>query len=108
MVICSYRTHVYGAKPLEDNRNVPALGRIGDPDDILASVLVRDSKARLNFVHMFHVNSLAQTKKILPETYQPMPSYRFCTADGVIQLTPGLAQKLQTTLVQLAESEMAR
>jgi hypothetical protein len=29
---------------LIDNRNVPALGRIGDPDDILASVLIEDGK----------------------------------------------------------------
>ena len=29
-----------------DSRNVPALGRIGDPDDIIASVLVEDSKVR--------------------------------------------------------------
>jgi len=27
-----------------DQRNVPALGRIGDPDDIIGSVLVEDSK----------------------------------------------------------------
>lgn len=29
----------------QDQRNIPALGRIGDPDDIIASVLVEDSKA---------------------------------------------------------------
>ena len=29
-----------------DYRNIPALGRIGDPDDIIASVLVQDSKVR--------------------------------------------------------------
>ncbi|KAG1752149.1 hypothetical protein EDB19DRAFT_2021894 [Suillus lakei] len=28
---------------IHDSRNLPALGRIGDPDDIIASVLVRDS-----------------------------------------------------------------
>ena len=27
-----------------DNRNVPALGRIGDPDDIIASVRVEEGK----------------------------------------------------------------
>ena len=27
-----------------DQRNVPALGRIGDPDDIIGSVLVEKSK----------------------------------------------------------------
>lgn len=32
-----------------DNRNVPALGRIGDPDDILASVRVEDGKVILEY-----------------------------------------------------------
>ena len=27
-----------------DNRNIPALGRIGDPDDIIASVRVEEGK----------------------------------------------------------------
>ncbi|KAF8352066.1 hypothetical protein F5887DRAFT_933792 [Amanita rubescens] len=64
---------------IHDERNVPALGRIGDPDDILASVLVEGGE-------------------ILPETYQPMPAYRLCTQDGVTKLTPGLADKLQSFL----------
>jgi len=71
---------------IHDNRNVPALGRIGDPDDILASVLVEDGK-------------------ILPDTYQAMPSYRFCTADGLIQLTDGLAKKLHAVLKEHADAE---
>ncbi|KAI0772883.1 hypothetical protein BD413DRAFT_36346 [Trametes elegans] len=58
-----------------DNRNIPALGRIGDPDDIIASVRVENGE-------------------VLSETYQPMPSYRLCTSDGVVQLTEGLAQRL--------------
>ncbi|KAL1670290.1 hypothetical protein GGF50DRAFT_42901 [Schizophyllum commune] len=62
-----------------DERNIPALGRIGDPDDIIASVLVEDGR-------------------ILPETYQPMPAYRVVTADGVVQLSEGLAQKLKELL----------
>ncbi|KAK7019836.1 hypothetical protein R3P38DRAFT_1224702 [Favolaschia claudopus] len=64
---------------IHDERNVPALGRIGDPDDIIATVLVEDGEIRA-------------------ETYQAMPSYRICTADGPTQLTPGLAQKLKTIL----------
>ncbi|KAL1760779.1 hypothetical protein FB107DRAFT_202479 [Schizophyllum commune] len=64
---------------IHDERNIPALGRIGDPDDIIASVLVEDGK-------------------ILPETYQPMPAYRVVTADGVVQLSEGLAQKLKELL----------
>ena len=29
---------------INDTRNVPALGRIGDPDDIVGAVLVQDGK----------------------------------------------------------------
>ncbi|KAI1786927.1 hypothetical protein LXA43DRAFT_975521 [Ganoderma leucocontextum] len=64
---------------IHDNRNIPALGRIGDPDDIIASVRVENGE-------------------ILAETYQPMPSYRLCTADGVLQLTEGLATRLVEVL----------
>ncbi|KAL6309459.1 hypothetical protein BKA93DRAFT_814867 [Sparassis latifolia] len=64
---------------IHDNRNIPALGRIGDPDDILGSVRVEDGE-------------------ILPETYQPMPSYRLCTSDGIVQLTEGIAQRLRELL----------
>lgn len=64
---------------IHDERNIPAMGRVGDPDDIIASVLVEEGK-------------------ILPDTYQPMPAYRIATADGVLQLTEGLAQKLREVL----------
>ncbi len=37
-----------------DTRNVPALGRIGDPDDILGSVLVQDSKVRGVHIEIMH------------------------------------------------------
>lgn len=33
-----------------DDRNIPALGRIGDPDDILASVLVDDGKVDISLI----------------------------------------------------------
>ncbi|KAJ7326493.1 hypothetical protein DFH08DRAFT_886066 [Mycena albidolilacea] len=71
---------------IHDDRNVPALGRIGDPDDIIATVLVENGEIR-------------------PETYQAMPSYRICTSDGPTQLTPGLSQKLQVVLEARARSE---
>ncbi|KAI0767389.1 hypothetical protein C8Q74DRAFT_1203811 [Fomes fomentarius] len=64
---------------IHDDRNIPALGRIGDPDDIIASVRVENGE-------------------ILAETYQPMPSYRLCTSDGVVQLTEGLAARLLEVL----------
>ena len=34
-----------------------------------------------------------------------MPAYRLVTADGVTQLTPGLAEKLKSVLEKLAGSE---
>lgn len=74
---------------VHDSRNLPALGRIGDPDDIIASVLVRDSK-------------------ILPDTYQPMPSYRLCTSDGPTLLTDGLAAKLKLVLEATVAREAAQ
>ncbi|KAF9568945.1 hypothetical protein CPC08DRAFT_678513 [Agrocybe pediades] len=70
----------HGWMHIHDQRNVPALGRIGDPDDIIASVLVEDSK-------------------IKAETYQAMPSYRVCTADGIVQLTEGIATRLKERLL---------
>ncbi|KAH9478524.1 hypothetical protein JR316_0008979 [Psilocybe cubensis] len=73
--------HGNGWMHIGDQRNIPALGRVGDPDDILASVLVQDGK-------------------IVPGTYQAMPSYRICTVDGVLQLTPGLAGCLKEALAQ--------
>ncbi|TFK79563.1 hypothetical protein K466DRAFT_606054 [Polyporus arcularius HHB13444] len=64
---------------IHDSRNLPALGRIGDPDDIIASVRVENGE-------------------IMAETYQPMPSYRLATSDGVLQLTEGLAARLTEIL----------
>ncbi|KAL5514810.1 hypothetical protein ACEPAG_2126 [Sanghuangporus baumii] len=69
-----------------DQRNIPPLGRIPDPDDILASVRVEDGR-------------------ILIDTYEPMPSYRLCTADGVCRLTDTLMDRLKATLKQIAEEE---
>ncbi|KAL0578539.1 hypothetical protein V5O48_003440 [Marasmius crinis-equi] len=71
---------------IHDGRNVPALGRIGDPDDIIATVLVEEGQ-------------------ILSDSYQVMPAYRLATADGVTQLTPGLAEKLKTVLAERADKE---
>ena len=88
---------------LVDQRNIPALGRIGDPDDIIATVLVENSKVRLQLALFFASYSLHT--KILPETYQPMPSYRICTSDGILQLTPGLADHLRRALVRIAKME---
>jgi hypothetical protein len=87
-----------------DDRNIPALGRIGDPDDILASVLVEDGKV-LQCDFSAEYRSTMYFGQILPETYQAMPSYRLCTADGLPQLTQGLAQKLKAVLEERAREE---
>ncbi|KAK7049979.1 hypothetical protein VNI00_005410 [Paramarasmius palmivorus] len=79
--------HGSGWMHIHDDRNVPALGRIGDVDDIVASVLVEEGK-------------------MLADTYQSMPAYRLVTADGVTQLTPGLAEKLKSLLAEIADREL--
>jgi len=71
---------------IHDDRNIPSMGRIGDPDDIIASVLIEDGKIKSG-------------------TYQPMPSYRLCTTDGIIQLTQGLREHLRKCLLQRLEAE---
>ncbi|TFK31364.1 hypothetical protein BDQ12DRAFT_694266 [Crucibulum laeve] len=73
---------------IHDQRSVPIVGPIGDPEDIIASVLMRKST-------------------ILPETYQPVPSYRLVTTYGVMKLTPELAGRLHSALLQLALTEKA-
>ncbi|EAU84131.1 hypothetical protein CC1G_08672 [Coprinopsis cinerea okayama7 len=60
---------------VHDQRNPPPLGRIGDPDDIIGTVLVEDGVVKA-------------------DTYQPMPSYRFWTKDGLMMLTDGLRERL--------------
>ncbi|KAI5118943.1 hypothetical protein M0805_006289 [Coniferiporia weirii] len=69
-----------------DQRNPPPLGRIPDADDILASVRVEDGR-------------------MLIESYQPMPSYRLCTGDGVCQLTDGLFDQLKLMLERVVDEE---
>jgi hypothetical protein len=43
---------------VQDQRNVPALGRIGDPDDIIASVLVENSMVILFLYYGFTLLNL--------------------------------------------------
>jgi len=71
---------------VNDARNIPAPERVGDPDDIIASVRVEKGK-------------------VLPETYERMPSYRICTADGLTTLSEGLTKYLQQTLQRKHEEE---
>lgn len=81
-----------------DSRNIPALGRIGDPDDIIASVRVEEGKVSLHCLMTCALIFKPFDGQILHETYQPMPSYRLCTSDGVMQLTEGLFARLKETL----------
>ena len=75
----------------KDMRNVPALGRIGDPDDIIASVMIEDGQAS----HVFTLPMLIDVYQIMAETYSKMPSYRLFTTDGPPKLTEGLARRLE-------------
>ena len=43
--------------------------------------------------------------QILADTYQPMPSYRVCTADGIVQLTEGLMKRLIEVLERRVAAE---
>ncbi|KZV84896.1 hypothetical protein EXIGLDRAFT_570852, partial [Exidia glandulosa HHB12029] len=58
---------------VNDERNEAAKtgDRIGSPDDIVGSVCVKEGK-------------------IIPDTFEPMPSYRLCTPDGVVRLSDPL------------------
>ncbi|CAE6429527.1 unnamed protein product [Rhizoctonia solani] len=71
---------------VHDYRNFPEMGRVGDPDDILGSVLVQDGK-------------------IKGETYQRMPSYRTCTTDGPVKLSPSLHERLLKSLREARQKE---
>jgi hypothetical protein len=77
---------VEGWLHIHDERNIPPFGRVGDPDDIVASVRVHDGEIDVS-------------------TYQPMPAYRLCTRDGPTLLSEGLNRKLQENLTQEEERE---
>jgi len=71
----------HGWMHINDDRNLPPLGRIAGPDDIIASVRVENGQ-------------------VVPATYQPMPTYRVCTTDGLLQLPHGLMDRLLDKLRQ--------
>ena len=81
-------------------RNVPALGRIGDPDDIIASVMIEDGQASRMFTLPLFIN----VYQVVAETYSKMPAYRLFTTDGPPKLTEGLARRLEEAL-QKARAE---
>ncbi|CAE6505113.1 unnamed protein product [Rhizoctonia solani] len=71
---------------VHDYRNFPEMGRVGNPDDILGSVLV-------------------QGGKIKGETYQRMPTYRTCTTDGPVKLSPSMHERLLKSLREARQKE---
>ncbi|KAJ1302879.1 hypothetical protein OPQ81_003179 [Rhizoctonia solani] len=71
---------------VHDYRNFPEMGRVGSPADILGSVLVQDGK-------------------IKGETYERMPSYRTCTTDGPVKLSPSLHERLLKSLKEARQKE---
>lgn len=55
---------------LLDMRNVPAMGRIGDPDDILGTVLVKEGKVSVpgkdGFIDVLFCPSLTESSCVFP------------------------------------------
>jgi hypothetical protein len=94
---------------INDERNIPALGRVGDPDDIIGTVLVQDGSVfpALYFALVSCPLTLpSSSSQIASDTYQSMPSYRLCTSDGLTRLTPSLAEKLRKVLQQVAHASI--
>ncbi|EJU01301.1 hypothetical protein DACRYDRAFT_107858 [Dacryopinax primogenitus] len=54
--------------------------------------------------------SVSASPSIVPESYEPMPTYRVCTTDGVVTLSEGLESRLVEELerVDLEEHEMLK
>ncbi|BEJ14922.1 hypothetical protein CspHIS471_0406890 [Cutaneotrichosporon sp. HIS471] len=76
---------------IKDERAVPDHDRTGAPEDIIGSVFVHDGK-------------------IVSSTYEPLPTYRLVTTDGVCRLPDGLDAHLMSMLDAIAaqEAENAR
>ena len=70
----------------QDQRAPPPAGRIPDPSDILASVLVSESKIQAN-------------------SYQPMPTYRLCTGDGICLLTDDSMKDVCKAIESILEAD---
>jgi hypothetical protein len=83
-----------------DERNPPPLGRIGEPDDIIGSVRVEGGT--VSIYHLSNFGPCSSSRQVLEGTYSPMPAYRLATADGVVTLTPGVAEYLLSHLSELA------
>lgn len=62
------------------------MGRIGEPEDMLASIFIENGKA-------------------VPSTYEPLPSYRLVTPNGVLTLHEDLDQALLKELKKVDAEE---
>lgn len=71
-----------------DERNLPPQGRIGDTEDLIGSVFVEGGK-------------------VVAATYEPMPSYRLVTANGVCTLPRGLDEHVVRWLGDVRQRETA-
>lgn len=70
---------------INDERNPPAWGRISFPEDIIGSVQLDKGT-------------------IVPGTYQPMPTHRMVTNDGLFQLSEPLAKCIKKASKELTSS----
>ncbi|KZO94668.1 hypothetical protein CALVIDRAFT_196277 [Calocera viscosa TUFC12733] len=78
-----------GYMSISDARNPPMPNRTPEPEDTLGMVQVAEGQ-------------------ILPDSYEPMPTYRVCTTDGILTLTPELEQLLIERLGEVDEEERAQ
>lgn len=67
-----------------DERNLPPQGRIGETEDLIASVFVEGGK-------------------VIASTYEPLPSYRLVTGYGVCTLPRGLDEHVVKWLQKVDE-----
>ncbi|BEI91851.1 uncharacterized protein CcaverHIS019_0406710 [Cutaneotrichosporon cavernicola] len=77
-----------GYMTLTDERAVPPQGRIGETEDLIGSVFVKDGK-------------------IVASTYEPFPSYRLVTSNGVLTLSDGLDKHVLAFLEKMDVEEQA-
>jgi hypothetical protein len=70
-----------GFMNINDIRSPQNWGRTADPEDILGTILVKDGK-------------------MIPGTFEAMPSHRLYSSHGFFQLEPFLVEKLLETLKQ--------
>lgn len=71
-----------------DERNIPPMGRAGEPEDMLASVFVENGEAK-------------------GDTYEPLLSYRLVTNNGVLTLPEDLDACLLNVLERVDQGERA-